>query len=74
MNYGFKEVGFAIIEQAVKDYRMLKRMGVSKLAFDTGGIISKSEIENFFHGEWCDFLLQNIKLNGEDILRYLDRE
>lgn len=74
MNYGFKEIGLAIIEQAVKDYRMLKRKGVSKLVFNTGGIISKSEIENFFHSEWCDFLLQNMKLTGEDILDYLDIE
>ena len=67
-------LGLAIIEGAIKDYKLLKELGVDKLHFKEGGTISKKEIESFFRSEWCDILLLNLKVTGEDILYYLNRE
>ena len=74
MNEVFKEIAFSIIEQAIDDYKRLKRLDIDCLVIDKERPISKREIENFFHSEWCDFLLSTIDLTGEDILRYLNRE
>ena len=59
----YKMLSFAIIDQAIQDYRMLKAEGLSTV-----------EIENFFKSEWCDFLLLNINLTGLDILMQLESE
>ena len=67
-------LGLAIIKRAVKDYKLLKERGVDVLYFKIGGTISKKEIESFFRSEWCDILLSNMKVTGEDILDYLNRE
>lgn len=73
MNTNFTELAFAIVEQAVEDYKLLRKLGLSEMRSYTEGDISKIELEEFFYSEWCDFLLQNMKLTGEDILRYLNR-
>ena len=73
MNNEYKELAFEVIIRAIDDYRFLKELGVSKFDFLDEGVISKKEIEDFFRSEWCDFLLQNMNLTGEDILRYLNR-
>ena len=69
-----KELAFGIVEQAVSDYKLLLESGVDRLNLLDEGCISKAEIESFFHSEWCDFLLQNMKITGKDILIYLNRE
>lgn len=61
MNY--KLLSFAIIDQAIQDYRKLKASGLSTL-----------ELENFFKSEWCDWLLLNVRLSGVDILARLESE
>lgn len=73
MNTNFRELAFSIVERAVADYKLLQEVDVNELDLLDEGIISKMELEEFFHSEWCDFLLQNMKLTGEDILRYLNR-
>lgn len=73
MNNEYKELAFAIIINAIDDYRFLKEIGASKVDLIDEGVISKEEIEDFFHSDWCDFLLLNMNLTGKDILRYLDR-
>lgn len=73
MNTNFKEMAFFIVERAVVDYKLLQELDVNELNLLDEGMISKTEIEEFFRSEWCDFLLQNMNLTGEDILRYLNR-
>lgn len=73
MNTNFKEMAFFIIERAVVDYKLLQELDVNEIDLLDEGIISKTEIEEFFRSEWCDFLLCNMRLTGEDILRYLNR-
>ena len=73
MNTNFKEMAFFIVERAVVDYKLLQELDVNELNLLEEGMISKTEIEEFFRSEWCDFLLQNMNLTGEDILRYLNR-
>ena len=70
----FKDLAFTIIIKAVNDYRLLKTIRSNRIVIKNEGTISKNEIENFFHSDWCDFLLSNMNLTGEDILRYLNRE
>lgn len=74
MNDYFNELAFSIIERAVSDYKFLKKYGLKEAVVEDDNKIFKTEIEDFFRSEWCDFLLQNMKLTGEDILRYLNRE
>ena len=73
MNTNFKEMAFFIVERAVVDYKLLQELDVNELNLLDEGMISKTEIEDFFRSEWCDFLLCNMTLTGEDILRYLNR-
>lgn len=56
----WNELALAIIEQAVVDYREKREKRHPT-----------NHIERFFKSEWCDFLLQNMDLTGEDILKYL---
>lgn len=74
MNSIYKELGFSIVTQAIKDYRTLQHHGVDKLIKNKQKKLDKREIEDFFRSDWCDFLLSNMNLTGEDILRYLNRE
>lgn len=73
MNTNFNELALSIIEKAVTDYKLLLELNVKKIEFCNEGKISKVELEDFFRSEWCDFLLCNMRLTGEDILRYLNR-
>ena len=74
MNNEYKEIAFEIIIKAIDDYRFLKEIGASKVDLIDEGVISKEEIEDFLRSNWCNFLLSNMELTGEDILRYLNRE
>lgn len=74
MNTNFNELALSIIEKAVNDYKLLLELNVKEIDFFDEGRISKVELEDFFRSEWCDFLLCNMRLTGEDILRYLNRE
>ena len=74
MNEYFNELAFSIIERAVCDYKFFKTYGLKEAVVEDDNKIFKREIEDFFCSEWCDFLLQNMNLTGEDILRYLNRE
>lgn len=62
-HFNYKGLAFAIILQAVEDYRLPKEFGC-----DT------SKIEEFFKSDWCDQLLLNLKLTGKDILTVLESE
>ena len=73
MNTNFEELALSIIEKAVNDYKLLLELNVKEIDFFDEGRISKVELEEFFRSEWCDFLLCNMRLTGEDILRYLNR-
>lgn len=73
MNTNFNELALSIIEKAVTDYKLLLKLNVKEIEFCDEGRISKVELEDFFRSEWCDFLLCNMRLTGEDILRYLNR-
>lgn len=70
----FNNLALSVIEKAVNDYKLLLELNVKEINFCKEGRISKVEIEEFFRSEWCDFLLSNMKLTGEDILRYLNRD
>lgn len=74
MNTNFNELALSIIEKAVTDYKLLLELNVKEIEFCDEGRISKVELEDFFRSEWCDFLLCSMRLTGEDILRYLNRE
>ena len=74
MNENFNEIALSIVEKAVNDYKLLKKLGTTEIYLKDEGNIFITELEYFFHSEWCDFLLGNMKLTGEDILRYLNRE
>lgn len=63
MNY--KGLAFAIILQAVEDYRFCKEFHMEE---------ELKEVEEFFKSEWCNQLLLNMKLTGKDILTFLESE
>lgn len=60
---GYNYLAYFIIRQAIRDYREFR--------WDKRRI---AELKEFFESEWCDFLLQKIKLTGRDILRELEDE
>lgn len=59
----YKSLAFAIILQAIDDFRENKEWNRPN-----------DEVEEFFESEWCDALLRNIKLTGKDILHHLRNE
>lgn len=73
MNTNFNNLALSIVEKAVTDYKLLLKYNLKEFQFYNEGKISKVELEDFFRSEWCDFLLCNMRLTGEDILRYLNR-
>ena len=67
----------AIVEQAVLDYRELRRRGVEKHKKKDDGEYSISEIESFFRSKYCTLLLQSADSQIDDgvlILRKLKSE
>ena len=56
----WNDLAIAIIEQAIDDYKEKKALHHPT-----------NHIERFFKSEWCDYLLQNVTITGEDILNYL---
>lgn len=61
MNYNI--LSMAIIWQAAEDYREKKMFG-----------LPTDEEEEFFKGDWCAYLLQNMNITGTDILKRLEEE
>lgn len=59
----YKQLAFAIILQAIDDYRENKEWNRPN-----------DEVEEFFESKWCNALLQNLKLTGKDILEHLRKE
>ena len=75
MNYmqeNYNELALAILETAIRDYRILQQYDVDSMDLGKEGIISIAELEEFFKSDLCDSLLQNIDMTGEDILKYLN--
>lgn len=59
---GYKDLAYAIVLQAVEDYRECRFLGKST-----------TKLERFFKSKWCDTLLCDCEFNGEMILDYLQR-
>ena len=63
-----------IFEQAIDDYRELRRKNIrSNKSDDT--YYSIKDIEAFFGGDWCYKLLEltGVRFSGEDILKSIRR-
>lgn len=62
-----------ILRQAVDDYRLLHRRGLTYKKEKSAGEYSTEEIEEFFNGEWAELMIHDglryRKLNGSDFLR-----
>lgn len=58
-----------IFEQAVSDYRDLKKKGKTEIKSSYRGNYSVDEIETFFQSSWCAILLDFMDINiaGPDI-------
>ena len=52
-----RELVYAILRQAIADYRELRNANVTELNKGNCGVYSLAEIENFFYGKWCADLL-----------------
>ena len=64
------ELACRIFEQAIEDYRFLKKRKITEMELRDDTTIGIKEIEEFFHSSWCDGLLEaiNSKLTGKDLL------
>ena len=62
-------LAFKILEQAIFDYKYLKKSKRTR-AYDKGGAYSIKDIERFLSGNWSTRLLEMMdsKLTGSDIL------
>ena len=71
-------LSFAIITQAVEDWRDLEKRNTARIDDSRGdrGAYSYKDIEKFFLSEWCDVILyaHGIKITGRDIVRMLKNE
>lgn len=67
-----------IIEQAVDDYRELKKKKLSSRETKDKGEYSITEIEEFFHSAWCNEIILKrgleSRVDGVTILRHLKSE
>lgn len=65
-----------IVEQAVEDYRELRRKNKDEIKHKDEGTFSKEDIESFFRGEWCHDILNGLdsRIDGVNILRQLKNE
>lgn len=65
-----------IFEQAVEDYRDLKKRKIESRDTGHGIEYSIKDIENFFGSKWCGRLLEIIdcNLSGKDILTKLQAQ
>lgn len=66
----------AIVEQAVEDYRELRKKDKEEIIHKDEGIFSKDDIESFFRGAWCRSILNGFgsRIDGVNILRQLKAE
>lgn len=62
---GYSALAYAIVEQAVEDWEKLDE------GKQTHPASSYQEIEHFLLSDYCDFLLQNSKFTGREILNAL---
>lgn len=67
--YAERYLASRIFEQAVSDYRELKRKGRLEVKSHYRGDYSIKEIETFFQSSWCAVLLDlmGINITGSDI-------
>lgn len=59
---GYRDLAFAIVTQAVEDYIERKSYG---------GYVG--HLTKFFRSNYCDILLADLPITGEDIIRELKR-
>ncbi len=74
---GNYELANEIIDRAIADYRNLKRLHKEKAgSWKRGGEYSINELEDFFHSDWCNFLLKHMGKNftGAELLVHLRAE
>lgn len=57
---GYRDLAYAIVEQAVEDYKEARFVGEEA-----------EEIEEFFDSSWCEFLLDGFHLTGREIINML---
>ena len=57
---GYRDLAYAIVEQAVEDYKEARFIGEES-----------EEIEEFFGSRWCEFLLDGFQFTGLEIIRIL---
>jgi hypothetical protein len=70
--YNTSTLALGILLRAIADYKLLKRHGCTRMVIKNEGVISITELEEFFNSRWCDVLLDSIsELNGRDILKML---
>ena len=50
----YNELALAILETAIRDYRILQQYDVDSMDLGKEGIISIAELEEFFKSDLCD--------------------
>lgn len=60
---GYQDLAYAIVQQAVEDYR-----------YSAEPDVSIKELRRFFRSKWCKRLLADSELTGEQILDILESE
>jgi hypothetical protein len=57
---GYRDLAYAIVEQAVEDYKEARFVGEEA-----------EEIEEFFDSNWCKLLLDDFQFTGHEIIQML---
>lgn len=57
---GYRDLAYAIVEQAVEDYKEARFVGEEV-----------EEIEEFFDSKWCELLLDGFQFTGREIINML---
>lgn len=75
-NGNAKTLCSAVLLQAIRDYRELRKNGSEHIKTKNQGEFSIGELESFFRGDWCRFLCRaaNLRVSGPSILRKLESE
>jgi hypothetical protein len=60
---GYQELGYAVVEQAINDYRENRALGKSVYS-----------LTKFFKSNWCKLLLKDAPITGLEILEHLKSE
>lgn len=64
-NQGAADLAMAILQRASDDYLDLNRRGINSRSTKYEGYYSKTEIEDFFLGDFCKFLLAELKCSDK---------